>query len=68
MTDNTTRVRRDARALRDRLRAEGRHQDAEVIQRLVRSSETSTNTNATLWRDNQALRDRLRQAESEASR
>lgn len=55
-----------ARGLRDRLRDEGRHQDAEIVQRVVRSLDASRSTNSMLWRDNMELRDRLRQAESEA--
>jgi hypothetical protein len=59
MSDGSKRACADARALRDRLKEEGRYRDAEIIQAVVRSSEVSTALNSSLSRELRALRAEL---------
>jgi hypothetical protein len=47
---------REARVLRDKLRAEGRNRDAEVLQSLIRGRESSAGLNRQLHRENAELR------------
>lgn len=55
-----------AKALAERLKAEGRHFDANVVQQLCTSSATSIGTNSQLHRDLTAATTRLRQLESKS--
>lgn len=52
-------ILRQARELRDKLREEGRHHEAEVLQTLIRSRESAHGLNQTLHRDNARLREEL---------
>lgn len=47
---------REAEMLRDRLKAEGRNRDAEVISQVLRSLATARRTMGVLHRDNMGLR------------
>lgn len=67
-TSPAGRKRRRAMRLADRLRQEGRQMDADIVASLVRSSVTQTSNNSALWEDNRRLRERIAQAEREASR
>lgn len=59
MTAAGDRARRDAQALRDRLKAEGRHFDAGIVTRLIATSKGTATTNEVLYRDNVELRAQL---------
>lgn len=65
MSAKAKKARREARDLRDRLKAEGRHRDAQIIQTLVLSAESSGRLNEEQHRENMELRDRIRQCEIE---
>lgn len=47
---------REATALRDRLKAEGQHRDAQIISNLLRSLSTARTTMGVLHGDNKRLR------------
>lgn len=49
---------REATALRDRLKAEGNHRDAQIISNLMRSLATARATMGVLHGDNKRLRGR----------
>lgn len=49
---------REAVALRDRLKAEGQHRDAQIIDQLLRSLRTARTTLGVLHGDNKRLRGR----------
>lgn len=59
MNGKLTTLLRQARVLRDKLREEGRHHEAEVLQSLIRSRESSQGLNSTLHRELNELRDRV---------
>lgn len=50
----------EGRKLRDKLRAEGRHHDAEVLQSVIRSAEASSGLNTVLTNDLRQLREAAR--------
>jgi hypothetical protein len=60
MSKRLDKVCGDARALRDRLKAEGRFRDAEIIQCVIRSCESSSTLNCSLSRELIALRAEMR--------
>lgn len=49
-------VRDAASGLRDRLKSEGRHRDAQVIQDVLRSADAGRSVHAQLFADNMKLR------------
>lgn len=52
-------VRDAATGLRDRLKAEGRHRDAQIIVDVLRSADSSRSVNSKLYSDNMKLREEL---------
>lgn len=56
MSDKAKRICATARDLRDRLKAEGRHRDAQIIQDVVLSAESSSRLNEAQHSENMSLR------------
>lgn len=56
---NLERNIREARLLRDRLRTEGRHEDADTVQRVILSARNSAVMNERLARDAAELRKQI---------